>query len=125
MSKQKKQPRDENKTLEEYSEYDDPLIRREIRSSYRGLIDVTQSECDLFNDFRPIILSKLELFDYCSIIIKICCPICLYTENKDELVKPESTGLQSVLDQAEDLFGKGELNQSISHLHSRDYACFH
>lgn len=69
MSKQKKQPRDENKTLEEYSEYDDPLIRREIRSSYRGLIDVTQ-------------------------------------KNKDELVKPESTGLQSVLDQAEDLFGK-------------------
>ena len=34
--------------LDEYSEYDDPRKRREIRSQYRNLMDTTQSKdyCD-------------------------------------------------------------------------------
>ena len=43
MSKQKKQAKPERPTLEEYSEYDDPRKRREIRSMYRDLMNETQS----------------------------------------------------------------------------------
>eukprot|EP00112_Aurelia_sp_Birch-Aquarium-sp1_P005800 Seg1658.10 transcript_id=Seg1658.10/GoldUCD/mRNA.D3Y31 product="Non-structural maintenance of chromosomes element 4 A" protein_id=Seg1658.10/GoldUCD/D3Y31 len=67
MSKQKKQAKPDRPTLEEYSEYDDPRKRREIRSMYRDLINATQ-------------------------------------KNKEDLVKPQSTGLTEVLTHAETIF---------------------
>ena len=45
-------------SLEDYSEYDDPLFRREIRAEYRSLIGATQREYILFRPKRVILAAN-------------------------------------------------------------------